>query len=207
MKITRTLDALKRTTYHAELSEYDAEPPAREWILDDLPLKVNPELEAIALYLIFGPWCGGEFVVPNKMGPNTAAAIARDAQHDFFCSPIEYYPKALLRGSGTLFASERPADLGPGTVVSLNSADWNGSVRSTSSAAVAHNGAFFTTRTNDLRPRLALAILLADELGASRILVEADCPQWTRYQGLIREVGLNLQAVHGGWGDSTAGAF
>lgn len=195
MKITRTLDALKRTVFHAELSEYDAEPPVRDWILDDLPLKINPELEAIALYLIFGPWCGGEFVVPNEMGPNTAAAISRDARHDFFCSPIEFYPKALPKGSGTLIASEKSGDLAPGTVISLNSDDWNGSIRSTSCAAIANNGSLFASGSNDLRPTLALGTLMADELGASRILIKSDFPGWDRYQSLLREVGLEFRVV------------
>ena len=99
MRISKIRNNHRQIAYTAELSEYDAEPPSRMWLLDELPEKINPELEAVALYLIFGNWCGGEFEVPQKMGPNTASAISNHAAMDFFPSPIEYYPKPIFRGT------------------------------------------------------------------------------------------------------------
>lgn len=192
MKISRFYDSLGRTVYRAELSEYDAEPPVREWILDDAPLQVNPDLEAIALYLIFGPWCGGEFAVPNKMSPNTAAAISRHAGFDFFCSPIEYYPKRLPGGNSSLTISENVSDFNVNTLVSLFSGEWNGKLRSPNSAVVVNNGSLFTVGPKDSNALLAVGLLFADELSASTILLVAENPAEHKYQSLLREIGIEL---------------
>lgn len=195
MKVTRICDALGRTVYRVELSEYDAEPPTREWILDDAPLRINPDLETIALYLIFGPWCGGEFTVPSKMSPNTAAAISRHAGFDFFCSPVEYYPKRLPGGTGSMYLTDDLADLGRNTVVSLFAGDWNGAIRSTHSAIVANNGSLFDVEPGRMNSVLALGVLFADELAASNILLRSDVPDAGNIQDLLREIGLRFETV------------
>lgn len=193
MRITREYDTLGRTVYRAELSEYDAEPPVREWIIDNAPIKINPDLEAVALYLIFGPWCGGEFTVPNKMSPNTAAAVSRHAGFDFFCSPIEYYPKRLPGGNNSLLVTEDLADLTRNTIVSIFSGEWNGAIRSTDSAVIANNGSLFGAGPDRENSVLAIGVLLADELAASTISFKSDTDVSVKSQELLREIGLKLE--------------
>ena len=57
---------------HVELSEYDAVPPVQNIAYEASPLKLNPEVEAAALTLLFGRFSGGEMEFAHKVGPNTA---------------------------------------------------------------------------------------------------------------------------------------
>lgn len=164
MRIRKSRNKHRQTAYTVELSEYDAEPPSREWLLDELPNNINPELEAVALYLIFGPWCGGEFIVPQKMGPNTAASISRHAGMDFFPGPIEYYPKGLAMGKRKIRLTNKINDARSRTLVSLNLDEWNGSLRSTTSLILASNTATFAYAGGNFAALIAPAVLLAEEL-------------------------------------------
>lgn len=170
MRISKNRNRQRQVAYTVELSEYDAEPPSRQWLFDDLPEKINPELEAVALYLVFGPWCGGELTVPQKMGPNTAAAIRRHAGFDFFPGPIEFYPKPLPRGNREMRLSDRVDHAGPSTLVSVSGAEWNGSLRSTASTLVSSNTVIFSQLQGIPTAAIAPAVLLADELNIGTIL-------------------------------------
>lgn len=193
MRITKSRNKLRQIAYTAELSEYDAEPPARTWLLEDLPDKINPELEAVALYLIFGSWCGGEFVVPQKMGPNTAAAISAHAGMDFFPNPIEYYPKPIFRGARTVSLSTDLLDFEVGSLVSLKSSEWSGSVKSPSSLVLSSNTATFAGMTPDGLPSLAVPVLLAEELDMAELCVrDRTIDVQDDVAGLLRQVGLSV---------------
>lgn len=191
MRIRKTRNKLRQTAYTAELSEYDAEPPARTWLLDEQPDKINPELEAVALYLIFGNWCGGEFHVPQKMGPNTAAAINRHAGMDFFPNPIEFYPKPIYRGGRTVRVTDSWSNPSEPSLVLLSGANWNGSIKSTSSLVLSTNSDLFKSGRG-LNHLLAPAVLLAEELNLAELLVDpaerlADLES---YSDLLRQVGV-----------------
>ena len=189
MQITKSRNEHRQTVYTAELSEYDAEPPTRTWILADLPDKINPELEAVALYLLFGRWCGGELTVPQKMGPNTASAISRHAGFDIFPNPIEYYPKPLLRGSQSITVTRNLNKIAPQTLVVLESANWNGSLKSTSSLAIATNSNLFGTGG-----MIAPALLLGEELDMAELVVDEDYDEGLRETAeLLRQVGIALK--------------
>ncbi|GAA1184346.1 hypothetical protein GCM10009631_23400 [Corynebacterium glaucum] len=194
MKITKHKTKLRQVAYSVELSEYDAEPPSKSWVFDDLPWRVNPELEALALYMIFGPWCGGEFTVPQKFGPNTASLIAQHSGIAMFPGPIEFYPKALPLGTGLTHVSDSIRDIGPNSLVCLDSSEWNGSLRSTSSLVVASNTGFFRTSERDVRPLIAAAILLAGELDARTLkILPAFEAQLEPFQMLSSAAGLSLE--------------
>jgi len=193
LKITKHKTELRQVAYSVELSEYDAEPPSRSWVFDDLPSRVNPELEALALYMIFGPWCGGEFTVPQKFGPNTASLITQHSGIAMFPGPIEYYPKALPLGTSTTTVSDSIRDIGPNSLVCVDSSEWNGSLRSTSSLVVASNTGFFRTSDRDVRPLIAAAILLADELNSQTLaILPALDLQLEQFKPLAGAVGLRL---------------
>lgn len=195
MRISKSRNKHRQIAYTAELSEYDAEPPTRTWLLDGLHEKINPELEAVALYLIFGSWCGGEFVVPQKMGPNTAAAISAHAGIDFFPSPIEYYPKPIFRGSNAVTVTRCLENAGPDTLVVLSGAAWNGSLKSTSGLAVATNADVFETANTIPTASLAVAVLLAEELDMAEIMLDSDLGSGAdELSTLLRQVGLTLGA-------------
>ena len=193
MRISKSRNKHRQIAYTAELTEYDAEPPARTWLLDGLPEKINPELEAVALYLIFGSWCGGEFVVPQKMGPNTAAAISAHAGMDFFPGPIEYYPKPIFRGSNTVTVTDRLEQAGAKTLVVLSGSTWNGSLKSTSGLVVSTNADVFEKIREFPTAKLATSVLLAEELDLAEIVL--DCGSSAMTQGippLLRQVGIAL---------------
>ena len=196
MRITRKRNKHRQTAYTAELSEYDAEPPTRTWILADLPEKINPELEAVALYLLFGKWCGGEFTVPQKMGPNTASAISRHAGFDMFPNPIEYYPKPLLKGARSITVTRNLDKIAAQTLVVLDSANWSGSLKSTSSLAIATNANLFETGKSSACSMLATALLLAEELDMADAIVDDDYDEDAQgIAELLREVGISLKIV------------
>lgn len=193
MRISKNRNKHRQIAYTAELTEYDAEPPARTWLLDELPEKINPELEAVALYLIFGSWCGGEFIVPQKMGPNTAAAISTYSGMDFFPGPIEYYPKPIFRGSNTVKVTDSLEEVGPKTLVVLSGSAWNGSLKSTSGLIVSTNADVFERIDEFPTAKLATSVLLAEELDLAEIVL--DCGSSARAQGvspLLRQVGIAL---------------
>lgn len=191
MRIIKSRNKHRQIAYTAELSEYDAEPPARTWLLDELSVQINPELEAVALYLIFGSWCGGEFVVPQKMGPNTAAAISAHAGMDFFPSPIEYYPKPIFRGSNTVNVTDRLEKAGPKTLVVLDDATWNGSLKSTSGLVVSTNAGIFNGGLS--AAMVATSVILAEELDLAQIILDRDMNAETgSVSNLLRQVGIKI---------------
>ncbi len=195
MKISKARTKSRQLGYTVELSEYDAEPPARAWLIDEAPDAINPELEAMALYLIFGRWCGGEFEVPKKMGPNTATAIAHDAITEMFCSPIEFYPKALPLSNGCLSVTSRLDCAASQTLISLPSSSWNGSVRSTNSLVVASNSDVFQLGEDDFRPVTALSLIFAETLNADEIRLvdtDRDGDELNRLQALLGQVRVGL---------------
>lgn len=193
MKISKARTKSRQLGYTVELSEYDAEPPARAWLIDEAPDFINPELEAMALYLIFGHWCGGEFEVPRKMGPNTATAIAHDSITEMFCGPIEFYPKALPLGKGCLNVTTNLGQSGNHTLVGVPSSSWNGSVRSTNSIVVASNSDVFQLADDDARPLVALSLLFVETLNADEIrLIDSDLSD---DQGRFNELRAILSQV------------
>lgn len=194
MRISKSRTVHRQVAYTVELSEYDAQPPANVWLLDGLPDKVNPELEAVALYLIFGSWCGGEFLVPQKMGPNTAAAITRHAGMDFFPGPIEYYPKPILRGSRMITVSEDLGKAGNNSLVLLGGSSWNGSLKSTSSLVLSSNTEIFSTEATSSITKLAPAVLLAEVLDVAEILMDFDLGEVDEsVSNLLRQVGIAIK--------------
>lgn len=196
MKFNRARTKTRQIAYSVELSEYDANPPVPQLLLDDLPLKLNPELEAISLYLIFGPWCGGEFVTPAKMGPNTAATISSDAIPDFFCGPIEYYPKALPLGVTTVRVTDTLRRIDEcNTISCLDSTQWNGSIRSLGSLAVASNYRSFMRYAGDPRPLIGVALLFAEEMNANTLVFPKgtfEASEFKRYLKLLQAVRMEL---------------
>lgn len=193
MRISKSRNAQRQVAYTVELSEYDAEPPTRIWLLDAVPDKINPELEAVALYLIFGPWCGGEFIVPQKMGPNTASAIRTHSGMDFFSNPIEYYPKPIFRGARSIRLVTTMAGHDRDSLVSLSSSDWSGSLKSPASLIIASNSELFACLGETIRPHLAVALMLAEELNLGAILLDSTAGDIdSGLADLLRQVGVLL---------------
>lgn len=196
MKFEKCRTKTRQLHYVVSLSEYDAEPPVRALQIDEAPNTVNPEIEAMALYLIFGSWCGGEFHVAQKVGPNTASTMAEDSTVDFFVSPLEYYPKKLPQGTKNIRVSDSFADFGKNTFLSLSSSDWNGSVRSTDALAVATNAMMFMKSKSDYEPILGLALLYAETMSADTLEVPRswfDTSTFTRLQSLLGAVRVGLK--------------
>ncbi|WP_295645507.1 hypothetical protein [uncultured Corynebacterium sp.] len=194
MRIEKVRTKTHRVAYVVERSEYDAHPPVPSLLVDALPNTINPELEAVALFLIFGRWCGGEFTTPQKMGPNTAAAITRYSDIDLFCGPIEFYPKPLNLGTKIIRLGTSISDLHANSFIALEANEWNGSMRSTDSLAVSSNYSMFQVDENDVLPLVGLALLYAETLGADQLeLPGSDKDSLQQIRDLLLEVRIGLK--------------
>lgn len=181
----------------ATLSDYDGTPPAEALLLDHKPTHSNPDRVAVAAYLAFGRWCGGELTLPSKISPATASAIAFDAHPlHTLCQPIEYYPKALPIGQHRITLSlGLPIDDERPTICDLPAHRWNGSLRSLSSVAVGSNSFLFRQSENDVRPILAVGLLFAEDVSADVLILETavEPSELTRLRALLSAVRLGLE--------------
>lgn len=182
MKITWSTTNYGQTGFHIEhLGEYDAQPPVNSLLMDRAPRTMNPERQAIAAYLAFSPWISGDLHLPQRLGPNTAAAIERDHEHvQIRPVPIEYYPKPLEIG-------HRRAELvldsfghsGDSAFINIvRASDWAGSIRGLKSISVASNAftldAAAAHNEVSIRARLAVAVLFAGELSVDALILPDD---------------------------------
>ncbi|MFH0411412.1 hypothetical protein ACG98H_04780 [Corynebacterium sp. L4756] len=180
---------------HAELSEYDAVPPVLNVAYEATPLKLNPEVEAAALTLLFGRFSGGEMEFAHKVGPNTAKAIQRYLEPTIgFISPIEYYPKALpLGGMETLVKEEDAFQSDGSAFISLRSDQFNGAVKSQRAMAVANNSFVLKQDADDIRPALASAMLFAEDLEVETFVVSQNAIiNFEEVRRLLSAVRINL---------------
>lgn len=182
MKISWKSTNYGQTGFHIDkLGEYDATPPVDALLLDRAPRTLNPERQAIAAYLAFSPWVSGELQLPQRLGPNTAAAIERDLAHvQVRPTPVEYYPKPLevgLREISVVF--DELGHSGSGAFINVvRASEWAGSMRGLQSIAVSSNAfaldAAASSVTTSIRARLAVAVLFAGELSADVLLLSED---------------------------------
>lgn len=180
---------------HAELSEYDAIPPTDNIAFDAMPLKLNPEVEAAAITLLFGRFSGGEMQFAHKVGPNTAKAVQRYLEPTIgFISPIEYYPKPLPLGTAETMVSECFSfDTAGSRFVSLRSDKFNGSIKSHVSIAVANNSFVLKRTDQDIVPSLACAMLFAEDLEIETLRIDSGAiPNFNEVEKLLSAVRLNL---------------
>lgn len=182
MKISWKSTNYGQTGFHIDqLGEYDATPPVDALLLDRAPRTLNPERQAIAAYLAFSPWLSGDLQLPQKLGPNTAAAIERDLAHvQVRPSPVEYYPKPLEVGLREVsVVVDQLGHNGSGAFINvLRTSEWAGSMRGLQSIAVSSNAftldAAASTESPSIRARLAVAVLFAGELSADILRLAAD---------------------------------
>ena len=182
----------------AELSEYDAIPPIQNIAYEASPLKINPEVEAAAITLLFGRFSGGELEFPHKVGPNTAKAIQRYVEPTIgFVTPIEYYPKPLPLGTmKTTVRESNTTDLPENAFISLRSDQFNGALKTQRSMAVANNSFVLKSNVNDIRPALASAMLFAEDLEVESFVVpEGTIPNFEEVQRLLSAVRINLSTM------------
>lgn len=199
MKFKRIQEPGNRTGYEAVLSEYDSIPPSNKIIVDELPEKVDPNREAIALYLIFGKWVGSDFTVPQWMSPHTGETIARAASPITVSpSPFEYYPKGLPIGNRELFCTDSSEfENEQGTVAVLPAHSWSGALRGFDSIAVSSNAFVFQEDQKDVAPLVGIALLFAEDLNADSICIRTKLPEAeeSRIAALLSSVRLGFKIV------------
>lgn len=197
MRFSTKSNLYGRWGVHVELSEYDAVPPVQNIAYEASPLKLNPEVEAAALTLLFGRFSGGEMEFSHKVGPNTAKAIQRYLEPTIgFVSPIEYYPKALpLGGMDTLVCENGALQPTGSEFNSLRSDQFNGAIKSQRAIAVANNSFVLKQSSDDIRPALASAMLFAEDLEVETFVVQSGTiPNFDEVQSLLSAVRINLAA-------------
>lgn len=175
MKFKRIREPGNRTGYEAELSEYDSVPPSLKLLVDELPEGIDPNREAVALYLVFRNWCGGEFTVPRWMSPHTGEVIAADASPVRLSpAPFEFYPKGLPIGTRIVECHDSMSGLKEDTIAVLPAHSWSGAIRGYNSVAVSSNAFVFRQDDQDIAPLIGIAVLFADNLNADTIRVRGD---------------------------------
>lgn len=189
-------DRLGRTGYEVELSEYDSLPPTRHLLTHDLPIKIDADREAIALYLVFGPWCGGEFFVSEAMSPHTSSTITRDSfPVPVQPQPIAFAPKALPSGNRPVHISFDPSNSGKNNSITvLPNHTWLGCLRSPRSLTLGSNAFVFQQKSDDLLPLVGVCILYAEFLNVDSLVLPAsfDPEQFSRLSTLLSAVNLGL---------------
>lgn len=199
MKFKRIQEPGHRTGYEAILSEYDSIPPNNKIIIDELPEKIDPNREAIALYLIFGKWVGSDFAVPQWMSPHTGEAIARAASPiSVNPTPFEYYPKGLPIGNRDLLCTDSVEFANEQTTVSVLPAhSWSGALRSFDSLSVSSNAFTFQEGTEDVAPIVGIAVLFAEDLSADSICVRTSLTESeeSRIAELLSSVRLGFKVI------------
>ena len=201
MKFKRIQEPGNRTGYEAILSEYDSIPPSNKVIIDELPEKIDPNREAIALYLIFGKWVGSDFAVPQWMSPHTGETIARAASPiTVHPTPFEYYPKGLPIGNRDLLCTDS-VEVGneQSTVSVLPAHSWSGAVRGFDSLMVSSNAFVFQEAPEDVAPLVGIAVLFAEDLNADSVCVRANLTESeeNRIAELLSSVRLGFKAAQG----------
>ena len=176
-------------------SEYDAFPPTDNLAFDAKPTKINPEVEAAALTLLFGRYSGGDLVFAHKLGPNTAVAIQRYlAPTKIFPTPIEYYPKALpLHKGGVDVWDTSDIVVRQNAFMSVRSDVANGALNLHSALAISNNSFVFKKNESDYLPALAAAMLFVDDLEAEAFVVPRDSiANFEQVRELLSAVRLGL---------------
>ena len=199
MKFKRIQEPGHRTGYEAVLSEYDSSPPSNKIIIDELPEKIDPNREAIALYLIFGQWVGSDFAVPQWMSPHTGETIARAASPiTVNPTPFEYYPKGLPIGNRDLFCTDSVEFTNEKPTVSVLPAhSWSGALRSFDSLMISSNAFAFQEGTEDVAPLVGIAVLFAEDLNADCICVRTSLTETeeSRIAELLSSVRLGFKVI------------
>lgn len=198
MKFTRVTNNSGQFTLTVERDGYDAFPPVMEFTADHAPKFKNPEREAIASTLLFGPWVGGEFEYVQKIGPNTVAEIRRFCEPlNVSCQPMEYYPKHLPQGNERATLSNELGVQASRYIVDLPSDKYNGAIRTHHALAVATNSFMLKQHSADMRPSLAVAVLFAEDFNVDTLVVNAglDQAELQRYQALLSAARLGLEVV------------
>lgn len=173
MKFRQIREPGNRSGYEVELSEYDSVPPSSKLLVDEFPEDIDPNREAVALYLIFRNWCGGEFTVPRWMSPHTGEVLAADASPvRLNPAPFEFYPKGLPIGTRTIECHDSMNGLKEDTIAVLPAHLWSGAVRGYNSVAVSSNAFVFQQDEHDIAPLIGIAVLFADNLNADTIRVQ-----------------------------------
>lgn len=196
MKFTRVTNNSGQFTLIVERDGYDAFPPVMEFTADHAPKFKNPEREAIASTLLFGPWVGGEFEYVQKIGPNTVAEIRRFCEPlNVSCQPMEFYPKPLPLGHETAELSNEPGSHTSRFIIDLPSDKYNGAVRTHHGLAVATNSFMLKQTENDFRPSLGVAVLFAEDFDVDTIVLRSsvELGLLTRYQALLSACRLGIK--------------
>lgn len=183
MKIQWTKNSFGQTGFVTERSEYDAVLPIDSLMMDNAPLLINPEREAVAAFLAFGSFASGEFQLSRKFGPATAEALVKASDPvPLYPHPIEYYPKPLPGGLRSCFVGtdisvlSQEQEIAELSFAVLRSDQWNGSIVAHHAFGVASNAFLIDAmrKSNNIRAQLAVAVLFAEDFNVDYFVVSSD---------------------------------
>lgn len=196
-----------------ETSRFDGAPQIESFWLDKKPLSLNQDRLAIAVVLIFAKWSMGSLILPKQVGALTARELMRHREpHWIIPEPIDYGPKPIPSGPGTLYLMQKgkryepitseqyalPIDY---TLTVLDSDEFSGALSSMREFCVASNAFAFQALDLPSRilPLLAVGVLFAEDLRCSTICI--DRSQIGDYQSIeslrrvLETTGLQLILV------------
>ncbi|WP_421084332.1 hypothetical protein [Rothia nasimurium] len=190
MKIRTETNTFSPFSLIAERGEYDALPPLDTLHIDFAPTKVNADRLAIASYLVFGSYASGTIEMPKKFCPATAEAMEQDARPvQLRPSPIEYYPQPLAIGQRTAKVYfGLPGESPEGQFGILPSDSYSGIITGPNKLLLASNAFVFDALTNsgqDIRARLAVAVLFAEDFSIDTFILDGTAIDRTEQRTLI----------------------
>ena len=182
--------------------EYDAHPPLPALIVDGAPRRLDPDRLALAAYLAFGRWTGGDLALPEQgVSPAVAEAIEDDARPvRVRPSPVQYEPRALVRGEAEVAVSTSlPVESAAGPRIAVvPSTVAEGRLRTGDATVVASNAFLFDAAVEPVqsfRAHLAVAVLFAEDHVAAGLRLPAavvDDAEMALLRFLLRGVNLSL---------------
>jgi hypothetical protein len=190
---------------HAE--EYDGQPTPGILTMDFAPRFSSPIRVAAAATLAFRPYIAGGVTFPDKVSPELATRVSALLEPaTTFPGPLEFHPKAMPVGTGTLTveADGVPGLMSPGDIAGarlrLTSAGHAFGQHVTPTITYVPTNAYLLEPSvgDDLEralPYLACAVLLAQDFGVGTLRlpsVLAEAPRASLVTDLLFAAGLSL---------------
>lgn len=203
MKFDLCTDTPKLTRIVAHPTDFDAHPPVKELRIKWQYAGTSTDRFAVAASLAFSPWSAGAMMFPSEISALTAQRIG-----DWFRfvervwvgpNPVRWGGLKIPKGRDVLSIGGIEAE---GTLVLEYRGMSEASSLSDSRVQVASNAAYLVARDDgrsQLLTQLAVAVLLAEEIGVNEIRLPSDAvlstEDFAATTWLLECVGLGL--AHG----------
>lgn len=201
MKISQKIDERGRFSLAFEVESYDATPPVGRLDVDYTPIVRGQDRVALASYLAFGAWISGGVSFPNPVSPELASAIESDAAPvRIRPQQVDYVPRRISSSSACAKVVVGQQDVDSAMSQSIRvlpRGKYAGFLQKDGRMQVASNAYLLAGCLSEwvqYRPVLAVAVLVAEDLGVGALQIDENIVEEERFklQSLLGAVGLRL---------------